>query len=524
MLPSFVIRRRHAFFVRARVPVEIVSIIRKTHVSRALGTSRVDEARVRAGERLAAIQRGFREIRVMAERLRITSLDDLNALLDAEVWGVDVSPEAVALMPRQVRAALERRMKQINVGTEASAMATRIEVMSLESERARLSSAVTAVCDAEADAARLALEDARHRQLLEALARLEAVPPTAPMAVKLAAGAVQPFYEHAEDFYGENTSVGTSARDSYDLSFSRLKKIVGEKPISNIDKNDILEYRQLLLNANSAKHGKDRLAHSTIKKALSNLKTFFSWAVSKNLCVENPATEVHPPRESKKTSAAPKRLAYTNDELLKIFDAPLFIGCKSERFVHKPGSFLCRDGRFFLPVVALLTGARLGELEQLRVKNVYKDEGFWMMDINEVPSEEDDEEDKSVKTLNSVRIVPIHPVLQKIGFLNFVDERRKNGDNALVFNVNRLGRFWNQFFLKNIGIKHTKICFHSFRHNYKKMVRAYISNAETANRLMGHAPSTVGEIYGQGLHSEEIRQFCELTKPDVDLTHLYDFR
>jgi hypothetical protein len=89
------------------------------------------------------------------------------------------------------------------------------------------------------------------------------------------------------------------------------------------------------------------------------------------------------------------------------------------------------EAAYWLPLLALFSGARLNELAPMCANDVKLDpsSGIHFMTVVE-----DDETGRTVKTENSVRAVPIHPELLRIGFLTFVDHRRKaDGQKARLF-------------------------------------------------------------------------------------------
>jgi hypothetical protein len=75
------------------------------------------------------------------------------------------------------------------------------------------------------------------------------------------------------------------------------------------------------------------------------------------------------------------------------------------------------EAAFWLPLLALYSGARLNELAPLTVRDVKRDEpsGLHYMTVIE-----DTEGGRTVKTEGSLRAVPIHPELIRIGILEFV--------------------------------------------------------------------------------------------------------
>ena len=104
------------------------------------------------------------------------------------------------------------------------------------------------------------------------------------------------------------------------------------------------------------------------------------------------------------------------------------------------------------------------------------------VDVILVREESDDEDvDKRVKTVASERVVPIHPELKKIGFMEYVETQRKKGETKLFPNLkpNKKGYYadsvggWFRRFLKELNADaERRNSFHSFRHNYRDRLMA----------------------------------------------------
>ena len=89
------------------------------------------------------------------------------------------------------------------------------------------------------------------------------------------------------------------------------------------------------------------------------------------------------------------------------------------------------EAAFWLPFLAIFSGARLNELAPLSADDVKLDAASGVRFITII---EDQEAGRSVKTDSSVRAVPIHPELIRIGLLDFVDHvRRSDGQSARLF-------------------------------------------------------------------------------------------
>ena len=72
------------------------------------------------------------------------------------------------------------------------------------------------------------------------------------------------------------------------------------------------------------------------------------------------------------------------------------------------------EAAFWLPLIALLTGARQNELAELRIEDLRQDveSGRWFFDIGT-------EGGRSIKTASSRRKVPMHPHLEHVGLLRY---------------------------------------------------------------------------------------------------------
>ena len=116
-----------------------------------------------------------------------------------------------------------------------------------------------------------------------------------------------------------------------------------------------------------------------------------------------------------------------------------------------------------------------------------------------------DSEDKSIKTHAGNRIVPLHPRLLKLGFLNYVQQIR-NGDHQKLFpNLKKMvstgyGTLisrWFDRYLKRLGIKKKGKNFHSFRHTVVNHLTSKQVYEPFIKELIGHSHGTLTmDVYG----------------------------
>lgn len=103
--------------------------------------------------------------------------------------------------------------------------------------------------------------------------------------------------------------------------------------------------------------------------------------------------------------------AFTNDEIRTILNATLSVTVRSKTDAAKR----------WCPWLAAYSGARIGELTQLRGVDIIKEDGIHAMKISP--------EAGTTKT-KTARKVPIHEHLIEQGFIDFV---RTNGKGALFY-------------------------------------------------------------------------------------------
>jgi integrase len=178
---------------------------------------------------------------------------------------------------------------------------------------------------------------------------------------------------------------------------------------------------------------------------------------------------------------------------------------------------------------------RLGEIIQLRVADIQTDDGIAYFDITTVLEEDDDEGDKSTKNENSVRQIPVHAMLFKIGFGEFVAARREDGSARLFpdFNQSPTDGSWSKTFSawfrhyrRHVGVERivrgrNRVDFHSFRHVFEDTVRDLPDvKKEWRDALQGHGEGGSSEEYGTGVYRNRLTEAMQKVAFDVDFSHL----
>lgn len=393
-----------------------------------------------------------------------------------------------------------------------------------------------------------------HRMLREFVKHLNAVAerqagnfietPPAPSPVKTG-----PTLRELIDAYLNDPAASRNSKTlmSYRIVFDALAEIVGEtKPARDITREDCERVRDVLLRLPSnarkkypdvplltavelgAKDGAPVLGPGTINNYLNNLAALFNWGVETWRVERNPAKglSVHDP-----VPAGKKRDAFPQDALPKLFQSPLYTGCVNDEAGYaKPGPNRPRRGRFWVPLLALFHGLRLGEACQLHVADVQELEGVSVLLLtDDMPADMDEADRKRIKTEAGKRYVPLHPELVKIGFLAFVAEARKAERTRLFPDQGKdaNGYYapfskWFARFLDKAGVKTRKITFHSFRHSYRDALRRASVSRDVAQALGGWASQGTDDDYGSGLGAAFLAEYVgRVAFPGLDLRHLH---
>jgi integrase len=159
------------------------------------------------------------------------------------------------------------------------------------------------------------------------------------------------------------------------------------------------------------------------------------------------------------------------------------------------------EAAFWLPLLALFTGARLNELSSLKAADVGHNE---IIGVQCLFIKTDKRSGKRLKTEQSERFVPLHSQLIAAGFLKYVaDQITKRGADAWLFpNVapGTTGKSafskWFGRYLETHGITDSSKVFHSFRHSFVDALRLAGVSSEINTALLGHTDPSVHEKYG----------------------------
>lgn len=153
----------------------------------------------------------------------------------------------------------------------------------------------------------------------------------------------------------------------------------------------------------------------TMNAHLAHLAAFFSRLKRKGTIHYSPVDAFEPVHDDLSILSA--RQPYTKEQLGKIFDPDTFIPW-AKRYPH----------RWWGPILGLYTGARVGEVAQLKVADIEEKQGIWCLQVRRSPDMHTGSSKvalQQVKNQNSVRTIPLPQAVIDAGFLTYVQECRK---------------------------------------------------------------------------------------------------
>jgi integrase len=340
-----------------------------------------------------------------------------------------------------------------------------------------------------------------------------------------------------------------NTRETYETSRKLAVALIGETtPIASISRahcRDMLDVLRFLpANAGklfpqlSPREAADRarlrgdvkiISAANANSLMANMSSFLNWAVNEELLARNPARGL---RLADPVNKRDKRSPFERDQLHAIFNAPLYRGCvDGERGYNKVGDQRPRNARFWVPLIAMFTGARLSEICQLDTTDIRAVDGVDCIVIS--LRSVNGSTDKQLKTTASDRLIPVHPTLIDCGLLHFAEAKRKRGEKKLFDDIvtgstgSRPVAFskWFTQFLRGCGAQRSRTSFHSFRHNFRDELRAARIEHDIALLLggwtTGSSRTAVHENYGSGYRVDAFNDaICRLTFDCIDVDHL----
>jgi integrase len=237
----------------------------------------------------------------------------------------------------------------------------------------------------------------------------------------------------------------------------------------------------------------DRSALTVREIWLSASRRIFSWGREHKLIRQNPFAEIRVdvPR---KVQTREDGKAFTDKEVQTILNASLNY--------NKPATPTERTRRW-VPWLCAYSGARPGEITQLRGRDIEARDGMYVMKLTP---------DAGTVKNRRICVVPLHEHIIAQGFIEMV---KQIGKGALFYNdatPQRISadplkpprsradtaRAHLGTWVRGLGVTDPELSpNHSWRHTFKRIAEAVGITEKVHDAITGHTPATEGRKYGQ---------------------------
>lgn len=328
------------------------------------------------------------------------------------------------------------------------------------------------------------------------------------------------------EFLGDPDISGvTSSRlDEFKVALRRFPNT--KRPVSSISFAEVIEQFEAE-EANAPANERPtyrRLVSKTIWNWFRTYNAMFQYAVDTEIVARNPVASVMPPL-GKKPDAP--RLIYDAEDIAAIFSKPLFQGCSTaSRNRTVAGGIVQKDAAYWLPIFSLWQGCRVEEVGAARTADIKREDGLWFLDLRH----------RKLKNEQSQRMLPLHPRIVGLGFIDYVERQPKGGwlfpelphdertelppHAKRLASTRQFSKWWGRWCSANAaskgeGFDHPHKVFHSFRHTFKRSMREAGVSEEMSDLLTGHKGNDhAGRSYGQGVSLAALaREIAKLDYP-----------
>jgi integrase len=342
----------------------------------------------------------------------------------------------------------------------------------------------------------------------------------------------------------------------YAQSVALLARLIGDVPVDEVDEDILalfiknterlaINYRMgssgdILVPENHS--GPRGLSTVTLQRHLTGIGVFLDWARGKYKTIPKLDFSGLAP-EASSIRARDRRESWTDSECEQMLETPPFTGCKGTKAVRgrgavherlQPGPHFFQDAWYWVILLLYYCGARREEVCKLLTSDISESDGIPFIALRYTVT-------GRLKNPQSVRDIPIHPELIRLGFLNFVQARKQVPHLAIdnqgvsdweLFPELRSGgtanygsiyykEMWGRFLPVAMGDRAGERDIHSFRHGFSDFLDGTGCKEKEANDLFGHETTgTRGKIYGERTPLPRLAEIIRQRRPITDHLHV----
>jgi integrase len=308
----------------------------------------------------------------------------------------------------------------------------------------------------------------------------------------ITATAVISLKDALEQHFGEEDRRGHAAKTMLEKKavFADFLGFFGDIPLSDITRERIGMkdgWRDTEYKRPNEKHPDKKRSGNTLEKRRGYLSKFFEWARDAGKYPrDNPMTQKMATKAEMSLQRTPWA-EFTNGDIKALFCASY------AKEMDKPDFY-------WLPLMALFSGARLGELARLELSTFEEVDGVKCYRIQDG------------KTLESRRTVPIHSQLLALGLWDYAQALKDKGEIFLIPHrpqdpprtpknkrtrdpEKMTGRQWG-LWVQQCGITDPKKVFHSFRSTAITDLHNTEAKVAAIQRSVGHTTHEMAGVHG----------------------------
>ncbi|TMM46113.1 tyrosine-type recombinase/integrase [Qipengyuania marisflavi] len=303
-------------------------------------------------------------------------------------------------------------------------------------------------------------------------------------------------------------------------ALSSFISVIGDIPLDEISRADVVEFCKVegarVIGGKTSGSVSRPMSPSTLKKKIGLLRAAINHATQVEMYAgPNPAAKIDARHFTKPVPKAlmPDKRPFTVHELQLLVNHPWFTGCESDKRTHEAGNHRLDGMHFWVPILAMHTGCRAGELGGLRVSEIRLDHQHPHVVI----------QDNRYRTTKGSyrRSVPLLDVLLDLGFGHFVERVAMAGHDRLFFdwqapagrvdagatawaNASLIRSFNRTVVPQQLGSllmegARQEVTFHSFRGAFKTLLgrSEYNLPENYKHEVIGHAKSALDKRYVQ---------------------------
>lgn len=355
-------------------------------------------------------------------------------------------------------------------------------------------------------------------------------------------------YLREDDEEAHTNGTSQKTRDRTKAQVALIRSLVGDDvSVASISYDRCMELRRILAKVptNWNKHYKGATVHEAIERGqaegrdtlgaitqdqnLAAFRRILDLGLRKGLLTSNPAVGIRPLKRDA-VALAEKRQPFTLRQLIQFFRSKTYL---AGPYLSRPSDEHFRNSgwRFWLAPLMLFAGLRPNEICQALVSDVRQTpSGTWFIEVTDEPGEEGALK-RSVKTQSSRRRVPLHPQLLRMGFLEFVANRRSLATNSRLFETkpDKYGnaaayplKWLRDHYLNEAIDMEERQSVYSFRHSFRDALRRSGANPDVLEALgWSQGARVVSDHYGSRLDPDQLfPHIRDIDYPGLDLTHL----